>query len=90
MASIVLHYRDPIRVGDIVACHAAWLAPATHVRYTFATFGGRVLQSGPERTYVVAPEAAGHELRCTLAASNAGGTTIAAQFLTTVATSRRP
>jgi secreted trypsin-like serine protease len=86
--SIEPHYRDPIQVGDVVSCHAAWLAPSTRVRYTFATFGGRVLQAGPERTYLVAPAAAGHELLCTLAASNAGGTTIAARFLTTVATSR--
>jgi hypothetical protein len=88
-ASIRLHYSDPIRVGDVVSCHAAWLAPSTRVRYTFATFDGRVLQAGPERAYVVAPAAAGHELLCTLVATNAGGTTIAAQFLTTVATSQR-
>jgi hypothetical protein len=89
-SSIRTRFGDPLYVGDVVSCRAAWVAPATRVRYTFATFGGRVLQAGPERTYVVGPAAAGQTLLCTLAASNAGGTTIAAQFLTAVATSRRP
>jgi hypothetical protein len=83
-ASIELRYRDPIHVGDVVSCHVDWLR-AARLRYTFATFGGRVLQSGPARIYTVAPGAAGSELVCIVAASNAGGTTLASRFLTDVA-----
>lgn len=83
-ASIRLHYREPIHVGDAVSCHVDWLRVA-RIRYTFATFGGRVLQSGRKRTYTVAPGAAGRELVCIVAASNAGGTTLASRFLTDVA-----
>jgi trypsin len=84
-ASIELHYPDPLRVGDLVSCHVDWLRAARRIRYTFATFGGRVLQSGSDRTYTVASGAAGHELVCIVAASNGGGTTLASRFLTVVA-----
>ena len=46
-ASIELHYRHPIQVGDVVSCHAAWLAPSTRVRYTFATSAGASSRRGP-------------------------------------------
>jgi hypothetical protein len=84
-ASIELHYPDPLYVGDLVSCHVDWLRAARRIRYTFAIFGGPVLQSGSERTYTVTPAAAGHELVCVAAASNAGGTTLASRFLTEVA-----
>jgi trypsin len=84
-ASIKLRFRDPIHVGDVVSCQVDWLRAARQIRYTFATFGGRVLQTGRERTYTVAPRAAGQELVCIVAASNAGGTTLASRFLTDVA-----
>ena len=65
-ASITLRYRDPLHVGDLVSCHVDWLRAARRIRYTFATFGGRVLQSGPERTYTVA---AGRRARSSSASS---------------------
>jgi hypothetical protein len=71
-----LLWKGPVRVGSTLTCSAGsgWISPVT-ATYAFVTAdSGRVLQSGPKPTYVIAKSALHASIRCRALAVNAGGT----------------
>jgi len=63
------------RTGDTLTCSAGtWSNGPTFVHTFTDTRNGRVLQSGPGATYVLAQDTVGATVSCRAAASTAGGT----------------
>jgi hypothetical protein len=67
---------NPPHIGESINCKTRSPNRNTRFRYTFTTSQGRLLQSGSRTTYVIKPAAAGTEIICLGAATNAGGTTL--------------
>jgi hypothetical protein len=72
-----LTWGAPLVVGDTLTCSTTgWPEPVQTV-FSFVNVGaGTVLQTGPAATYVLPASAAGTEIFCQIAVSDAGGTTL--------------
>jgi hypothetical protein len=73
-----LRWPGPLVVGNTITCdHGDW--PGTNATYTYSfvtSTTGRVLQRGPKASFALGPDAQGFSIRCKVAASNAGGTSL--------------
>jgi hypothetical protein len=73
-----IKWDPPLVVGNTVSCSTGgWVPPQPRFTYSFVNSAdGTVLQSGPRTTYLIPPAAAGATVRCDVAASSDGGTTL--------------
>jgi hypothetical protein len=73
-----LDWDPPLVAGNKLSCSSGgWPAPS-HTAFSFvATGDGKVLQAGPSSTFQIPPADVGMTVRCEVAVSNDGGTTVA-------------
>jgi hypothetical protein len=68
---------QPLVVGNTLACSTDGWPATVQIVYSFVNpTRGQVLQTGPNRHYLLPPTAAGVSVACTIALTNSGGTLI--------------
>jgi hypothetical protein len=79
-----LDWNRPLVVGATLTCSSGdWVGRPVNLAYSFVTATGRTLQSGTRTTYTLQAADLGAMISCQAAATNAGGTAVAATIPTT-------